>query len=140
MKLRQILAAAVAGALWLSSGGAVAASDMTSVTIVEPRVQSRWGYAPTTVNVQAGTWVTWSNAGLDAHTVTAIDGSFDSGNLDPSDGFSWFFADPGTYEYICTLHSWMTGSVIVSDQLSAVSLQPEPPDQVTPEDPNPPSN
>ena len=50
-----------------------------------------------------------------AHTVTAVDGSFDSGNLDPSEGFSWFFDQPGTFPYTCSLHAWMTGTIVVVD-------------------------
>src|SRR5205814_3399614 len=103
----------------------------------------KWGYAPATQKIQTGTWVTWSNNGQDAHTVTAIDGSFDSENLDPSEGFSWFFDQPGTYQYMCTLHPWMTGKIIVGDgvatnsQPSAVSDQPIPTMDV-PSDPNTP--
>ena len=87
-----------------------------SINIVDtPRAQARWGYAPRTGTIAAGTWVTWSNAGQDAHTVTAVDGSFDSGNLDPSEGFSWFFDQPGTFPYTCSLHAWMTGTIVVVD-------------------------
>src|SRR6202165_2887988 len=108
MRLRRIVGACIgAGALLLSTSSAFAAADMTSVNHVEPKVQSKGAYAPGTVRVQHGTWITWSNAGQDPHTVTAVDGSFDSGNLDPSQGFSWFFSDPGTFPYVCTLHPWM---------------------------------
>jgi plastocyanin len=104
-----------AAALLLSASHAFAAPDMTSVDIVEPKSQSKWGYAPGTLTVEPGTWITWSNAGQDAHTVTAVSGTFDSGPLGPSEGFSWFFAEPGTFDYVCTLHTWMTGMVIVGD-------------------------
>jgi plastocyanin len=86
-----------------------------SINIVDaPRPQSSWGYAPTTRHVAVGTWVTWSNNGQEAHTVTASDGSFDSGDLDPSDGFSWYFDQSGTYEYTCLEHPWMTGNIVVN--------------------------
>ena len=68
-----------------------------------------------TRSVPPGTWVTWSNGGTDAHTVTAMDGSFDSGELAPSEGFSWLFDQPGRYQYMCVLHPWMTGTIIVGD-------------------------
>jgi len=134
--------AVLAGSVLLvSSTNAFAAGDLASVNIVDaPRPQPKWGYAPATQKIQAGTWVTWSNTGQDAHTVTAVDGSFDSLNLDPSEGFSWFFDQPGTFQYVCTLHPWMTGKIIVgdgvtSDQPLAVSDQPAPPADV-PSDPN----
>lgn len=117
MSLRTLISAsAAAGALLVTSVLPSAAAPMTSINIVDlPRAQAKWGYAPGTRKVDPGTWVTWSNAGQDAHTVTATDGSFDSGNLDPSDGFSWFFSDPGTFAYVCALHPWMTGKIIVGD-------------------------
>ena len=133
MSWRRIFGASVAaGALVLSTGSVFAAPDMTSVNIVEPKLESKWGYAPGTQRVQPGTWITWSNAGQDPHTVTAVDGSFDSGNLDPSEGFSWFFGESGTFPYVCTLHPWMTGKVIVGNGVALDS--PPPPADPAPED------
>jgi plastocyanin len=122
------LAAALAGVLRLGSGTAVAADDVTSVTIVDaPRPQLKWGFAPGTREVAPGTWVTWSNNGQDAHTVTAVDGTFDSGNLDPSEGFSWYFDQPGTYVYVCAWHAWMTGQIVV-EEISPLSADDAPRD------------
>jgi plastocyanin len=99
-------------------GTAAHADDPTlvSVSIVDtPRLQANWGFAPREITVAPGAWVTWSNDGYDAHTVTAADASFDSGELQPSEGFSWYFDQPGTYEYICQLHPWMKGRISVVD-------------------------
>ncbi|HEV7662629.1 MAG TPA: hypothetical protein VGQ62_03770, partial [Chloroflexota bacterium] len=99
------LAAALGTVLLLLAPSAPASADMVSVAIVDaPRPQMKWGYAPGLRKVPTGSWVTWSNGGQDAHTVTALDGSFDSGNLDPSEGFSMFFAEAGTFPYVCALH------------------------------------
>jgi len=118
----------IAGAITLALAnvsGVAAMADPVSINVVDaPRPQAKWGYAPANRRVAPGTWVTWSNNGQDAHTVTAVDGSFDSGNLDPSEGFSWYFDQPGTYAYICTFHPWMTGKLIVG---SGVADSPPPP-------------
>jgi plastocyanin len=99
---------------FVTSARAQTIADPVSVSIIDaPRVQTKWGYAPVKTTVAAGTWVTWSNDGQESHTVTAIDGSFDSGNLDPSDGFSWYFDQPGTYQYTCSVHPWMNGMITV---------------------------
>jgi plastocyanin len=133
-------ASLVAGALLFDAGSALALGDVTSVSIVDaPRPQLKWGYAPVTRKIQPGTWVSWSNDGEEEHTVTADDGSFDSGDLDPSEGFSWFFDQPGTFTYVCSLHTWMTGKIVVtSSQPSAISDQPvagsDPPEANAPED------
>jgi plastocyanin len=90
-----------------------------SISIVDaPRPQDKWAYAPTTRKIPTGTWVTWSNDGQETHSVTATDGSFDSGDLDPSEGFSWYFDQPGTYQYTCVEHAWMSGRIVVSDPQS----------------------
>src|ERR1051326_7166815 len=116
MRQPRVLAAAVVLTfLFSNQGQAQSLGPQVSISIVEPKDQSRWGYAPGIRQVAPGTWVTWSNNGQDEHTVTAVDGSFDSQNLDPSDGFSWYFDQAGTqYEYLCTLHPWMKGTIIVS--------------------------
>ena len=109
-----------AGAWLVSATHGLAAADRASVAIVDaPRPPAQWGYAPVTPRVAAGTWVTWSNNGQDEHTVTAVDGSFDSGTLDPSEGFAWYFAQPGRFAYVCALHPWMTGTVVVGDALDS---------------------
>jgi plastocyanin len=115
-RLASLVAGAALAALTSSGGQAQSIGPSVSVSIVDaPRVQSKWGYSPAARQVPPGTWVTWSNDGEEAHTVTAEDGSFDSGNLDPSEGFSWFFDQPDTeYEYTCTLHPWMTGAIVVT--------------------------
>lgn len=124
------IAAGIVLALASSSGvQAQAIGPQVTISIVEPKDQARWGYAPATRRVEPGTWVTWSNNGQDEHTVTAVDGSFDSSTLEPSDGFSWYFDQPGTQvTYLCTLHPWMSGTIEVngSSQLSAVDDQPGP--------------
>lgn len=108
-------AAAMLGALSLSGAQAQTIGPQVTVSIVEPKDQTKWGYAPATRRVEPGTWVTWSNNGQDEHTVTAVDGSFDSSMLEPSDGFSWYFDQPGTqFTYVCTLHPWMTGTIVVT--------------------------
>ena len=55
------------------------------------------------------------------HTVTANDGSFDSGNMNPGGTFTHTFTEAGSFAYICTYHHWMHGTVTV---LSAGSGQP----------------
>jgi len=112
--------------LALVGGGKNAfAQHLISVNIIDaPRPLERWGYAPRTQRVTPGTWVTWSNAGQDAHSVTAFDGSFDSFELQPSEGFSWYFEESGTFDYLCTLHDWMVGRVVVGDGV-APAAEPE---------------
>ena len=69
-------------------------------------------YDPKELTVPAGTTVVWTNVGDAPHTVTA-DGEFDSGNLEPSQTFEHTFDEPGTVDYVCTIHPGQEGSVTV---------------------------
>ncbi len=75
-------------------------------------------YSPRSLTVAAGTTVTWANAGDLPHTVTAPNGSFDSGIMLASDTYRRRFATPGTYEYLCTIHPAMTARVVVTGAAS----------------------
>ncbi len=74
-------------------------------------------FEPAQVTVSVGTRVGWTNEGQNPHTVTANDGSFDSGNLDPGRTTSATFDEPGSFPYYCQIHgspgSGMAGTVIV---------------------------
>ena len=72
------------------------------------------GYDPAEVTIRAGEAVTWTNGGQHAHSVTADDGSFDSGPTNPGQVWSHPFTNPGTFTYKCTQNPGMTGTVNVS--------------------------
>ena len=74
-----------------------------------------FAFAPTPISIESGTEVTWRNDDLTAHTVTARDGSFDSGTMDPGSEFATAFEGPGTFEYFCQIHPTMQGTVRVVD-------------------------
>jgi plastocyanin len=80
------------------------------------------GYAPDIVTVVVGVnnTVMWTqNDTGHNHTVTPKDqpagGGWlaGSGNMVPKSAYSFTFTVPGTYNYLCAYHSWMTGTVIV---------------------------
>lgn len=85
-----------------------------SVQIVQPSVGAlSWGYSPPSITIHVGDSLTWTNVGSLAHTVTADDGSFDSGSLSSGDTWTFTFNTAGTYSYHCAPHPWMKGTVIV---------------------------
>lgn len=73
-----------------------------------------FSFQPTTLNVTPGTVVTWTNEDSAPHTATGD--NFDTGMLNRGDSDSVTFDTPGTYDYICTYHPSMEGSVVVSRQ------------------------
>jgi plastocyanin len=75
-----------------------------------------FSFAPATLTVAAGTTVKWINHDDIPHTVVS-DASprvFKSSPLDTDDAFSYTFTQPGTFKYFCSMHSHMTGTVIVT--------------------------
>ncbi len=61
-------------------------------------------FNPADITVSKGTKVTWANNDNVAHTVTASDGMFDSGNVNPGKSFSFTFNQAGTFPYYCRYH------------------------------------
>jgi plastocyanin len=97
---------------------AAGAAGEVRVTIVNMSFQ------PSATTIDAGDTVTWMNQGFIPHTVTAVEGGFDSGRLSGGRSFSFTFPTPGTYPYFCTIHPNMKGEVVVSDDGHSPSMVP----------------
>jgi plastocyanin len=96
--------------LLLIAGPAIAANG--SVTIKE--ADERYSFTPKATYVNVGDSVTWTN-GTDApHNVTSDSGDeLASENFGEDGTFDHTFSATGTFDYHCTIHSYMTGSVVV---------------------------
>ena len=70
-------------------------------------------FNPPRLTITAGTTVTWDNEDDIPHTVASSTRVFRSKALDTNDKFSFTFATPGVYEYFCSLHPHMTGTIVV---------------------------
>ena len=68
-----------------------------------------------TVAIGANNTVAWVNHDGATHTVTSMGSTlFDSGNIPAGRKYSHTFTQAGTYEYYCTLHPWMKGTIVVT--------------------------
>ncbi len=72
-----------------------------------------FAFSPATLEVKIGTTITWKNMDSAPHTVSADDGSFDSGTLNTGDTFSFTFNEAGTFTYHCNIHPDMTATITV---------------------------
>src|SRR5947207_3144772 len=72
-----------------------------------------FSFSPHRINVKAGTTVTWTNHDDTPHTVASSAKMFKSKALDTNDSFAFTFTTPGVYQYFCSLHPYMTGTVVV---------------------------
>jgi plastocyanin len=94
-----------------ASGASTAVSKPVATNAVS--IQN-FAFSPATVTVKVGTTITWTNRDQDAHTVTATKRSFHSATLNTGDTFRHTFTTPGTYQYLCTIHPFMTATVVVT--------------------------
>jgi plastocyanin len=95
-----------------ATGAATRGPAASSVTIT-----SSFAFDPPSVTVAKGGIVTWTNAGGTTHTVTsgAPDKPTNIFNHAIENGktFSVTFNDAGTFDYFCSIHQTMHGTVIV---------------------------
>jgi plastocyanin len=105
------VAALLAAALpELTAAGAAAVTAAASSATVDI---DNFAFTPAALTVTAGTTVTWKNEDDSPHRIGDKNGTFKSAALDTDDSFSHTFAAPGEYPYICTIHPYMVGTIIV---------------------------
>lgn len=91
-----------------------------SVSVTAPPVRGdqvtidNFVFAPETVTVKAGATVTWTNRDEEPHTVAASDGTFHSPGMGTGATFTHTFSSAGTFDYVCSIHPMMHGSVVVT--------------------------
>ena len=105
-RLSIVLLATVAAATALAAPKKV--NRTASVTIDDMK------FTPATVEISVGDTVQWTNNDVRDHNVSARDGSFASPNLGQGDSFPHTFTKAGKFNYGCSLHPRMKGTVIVS--------------------------
>jgi plastocyanin len=132
MTTLRVAAVVGAGVLTLSAcnGGAKAADDpgMTMAMNATPTASSApvvvkdgpaavtitgFAFAPAALSVPVGTKVTWTNQDEEPHTV--IGSGLHSAVLgNAGSSYSYTFTRTGTYDYNCSIHPFMHGTVTVT--------------------------
>ena len=107
---RAALAASLA--LIVVAAGCGESESSQPVATTEVAMAKSYRFDPKTIEIEAGQSVTWTNEDNFTHTVQ-IDDQVDH-KVEQGESVSLKFDTPGTYHYICTLHSKdMEGEVIV---------------------------
>jgi plastocyanin len=73
-----------------------------------------FAFVPLTLTVPVGTTVTWTNHDEEPHTVAASDGSFHSPGMGTGASYSHTFSAAGKFDYVCSIHPMMRGTVVVT--------------------------
>jgi plastocyanin len=111
-KMAGSLGTVVLGALLFAVTPEVRSAIDSAPAPVGVRIDN-FAFTPPTLVVSPGTTVTWTNADDEAHTVVEKERKFKSAALDTDDTFSQTFTVPGEYEYVCSIHPYMTGKIVV---------------------------
>jgi plastocyanin len=89
-----------------SGSPAAVAGDQVSI--------DNFAFAPATLTVKVGSTVIWTNRDEEPHTVAASDGSFHSPGMGTGATFSHTFGTAGKFDYVCSIHPMMHGTVVVT--------------------------
>lgn len=92
-----------------ASAASAAGTKPTAITI------NNYTFHPGVLTVAKGTTVLWINKDDDVHTIKSQDGpeAFNSPALETGSKFGFRFTHAGTYHYICTVHPYMHGVIVV---------------------------
>jgi len=89
-----------------------AANDSITTHIVEIR---QFKFVPEVLTAKKGDHIIWKNLDVVPHTATANDKSWNSGNLNRTDGWLMITEKVGESSYICAYHPAMTGKIVVTE-------------------------
>ena len=111
----------IAGATVMISG--CTSSSNTSPSPVNSAVTStasqnavaiqNYAFNPSMLTIQKGANVTWTNYDSVQHTVVSDSSAFSSPLLNKGDTFTHQFNNTGSFSYICSIHPYMKGTIVV---------------------------
>ena len=92
------------------NGGGEGAANVANATKAEMRTMV---FGPRRIEIPVGGSITWTNNDPLVHTITADDGSWDSGPIEPGKTWTHTFTQPGEYAFHCTPHPFMKAVIVV---------------------------
>ena len=132
-----IVAAGLGGGYYVfyGRGSAACSSSTSSSSTSSVNIPAGTGtntalnFSPQVLTVKMGTnnTITFTNSDNTIHTVTFYSGpcssigSIGASNLAAGASYTVTLASPGTYQYHCTLHNWMSGTIVVKAAASSAS-------------------
>lgn len=97
-----------------SSNGSSAPAGNSNAPPGQVTIKHQNLFTPSQISVQAGATVTWTNQDDRDHTVTVDYGNGpDSGKIPPGGTYSYTFTNAGSYQYHCSIHPDMRGTIVV---------------------------
>lgn len=109
-----VVLAACSGAASPAAAPASPAAASASPAAADAVTIQDFAFAPATLTVKSGATVTWTNNDASMHSVKWDDGTSGSAPLATGATYTRTFATPGTYSYVCGIHSSMKGTIVVN--------------------------
>jgi plastocyanin len=125
MRTRTLTAAAVALMFAITGCGGDDDDEGSSDTVAEPEggdegagagddiTMSNFAFNPSELTVASGDTISVTNEDGSGHTFTSDDGGFDLSLGSGESGEVTIDADAGSYDFLCTIHPSMTGTLTV---------------------------
>lgn len=114
-----LLGAAIAAVVFLPLQAGKAAPAVSPPGDIEI---DNFTFAPQQLTVRAGTTVIWRNRDDIPHAIASSTRLFKSKALDTDDTYAFTFPTAGTYEYFCSLHPQMTGTIVVEGEVGGNAM------------------
>lgn len=112
--------------------GTVVSFDSDKVEVVIDDL----AFQPTAIHIKKGATITWLNRDSVAHTVALTDPKtnkvIESEVLDPGDRYSYTLTDESVWHYICGIHPFMKGTIIVGNPPELSTMMAAAPDTPAP--------
>jgi plastocyanin len=111
------IAALLCGIGFLNLSLFAVAGEMKDIDITskQNKIEIRdFAFNPQTLTVKSGEKVTWINRDEEPHTIVSVEKQFKKSTaLDTDQEFTITAGAPGTYNYYCSVHPKMTGTIVV---------------------------
>ena len=97
-----------------NNGYKIPENNNTTQNIVAGTVNiQNLAFSPKTITIKKGDIVTWQNNDNTIHNVISDDERFNLGEMTVGSSVKYTFDLAGTFNYHCSIHPYMTGTVIV---------------------------
>ena len=116
LNARKKVAALLCGIAFLNLSLFAIAGEMKnddSTSRKQNRIEIKdFAFNPPTLTVKSGEKVTWINRDEEPHTIVSVEKQFKKSTaLDTDQEFTITAGAPGTYNYFCSVHPKMTGTI-----------------------------
>ena len=92
----------------------VTSTASTSTASQNPVAIQNYAFSPSTLTIQKGANVTWTNYDSVQHHVVSDSSAFSSPLLNKGDTYTHQFNNTGSFSYICSIHPYMKGTIVVA--------------------------